>query len=122
MPTAFRHLRFVLVASLLCLLASSGFAESRPAVAESSSLAPYAVVRVKSHGISATVIWTGPGASYLLSCGHGYAGRDKHRGMLIDAPTPAAGGPKAVTIRLLAVDYDADLSLIEIGDGPLAYV
>jgi hypothetical protein len=122
MPTAFGHFRFILAATLLFLLTSLGLADPRPAVAESSSLAPYAVVRIKSHGVSATVIWTGHGASYLLSCAHGYSGRDKYRAMAIDVPTPLAGVPKAVAIRLLAIDYEADLSLIEIGDGPLAYV
>jgi hypothetical protein len=85
-------------------------------------LAPYAVVRIQSHGVSGTVIWTEPGRSLILSCAHGHQGKNRDKPMLIDAPVPAGGSPKPVSIRLLACDYGADLTLIELGAGPLPYV
>ncbi len=83
---------------------------------------PDAVVRLSSHGASGTVIQTAPGRSLILSCAHAFEGRDRARPLVIDAPTAApAGTSRAVGIRLLAVDERLDLSLIELGDGPLPY-
>jgi len=82
----------------------------------------HAVVRLSSHGASATVIATQTGRTLLLSCGHAFRGADRAKAILVDAPHPAAGRPKQVGVRLLQVDYEADLSLIELGDGPLPFV
>ena len=81
-----------------------------------------AVVRLPSHGASATVIETQTGRSLLLSCGHAFRGTGRAKAILVDAPHPSAGRPKQVGVRLLQVDYEADLSLIELGDGPLPFV
>jgi hypothetical protein len=82
----------------------------------------FAVVRLPSHGASATVIDTRPGATLLLSCAHAFEGADRARPIVLDVPVPAAQGPKRVAIRLLDIDADADLSLIYLQDGPLPYV
>lgn len=83
----------------------------------------YAVVRIKSHGASATVIYTEPGRSLLLGCAHAYRGQGANAKMALDVQSPTTDGrPKRATIKLLAVDHQADLSLVELGDGPLPYV
>lgn len=80
------------------------------------------VVRLTSHGASAVVIATGDNRSLLLSCAHAFEGASLTRPIVVDAPYPAAGAPRRVGVRLLAVDHGADLSLIEIGAGPLPHV
>lgn len=82
-----------------------------------------AVVRVTSHGCSATVIQTSAGKSYLLSCAHAFEGRDRYRKIVIDAPVPI-GAPQYVSngSSLVRVDYELDLSLIELRAGPLPFL
>jgi hypothetical protein len=101
------------LASLLLLLAA-GLAGAGP---------EDAVVRVISHGASATVIHTEPGRTLLLGCAHAYRGGDRHKRHVIDAPAPLAGAKSTGgRIRVLAVDHRLDLSLVEIPEGPLPYV
>lgn len=85
--------------------------------------AQYAVVRIRSHGGSGTVIQTSEGRSLILSCAHMFKGADRTKRMTFDVPWPeTAGPPRRVESRLLAVNDEADLALIQIDVGPLAYV
>jgi len=110
-----------LVASLLfaalVLVAAPGQARAVP-----PSDAAFAVVRLPSHGASATVIETRPGRTWLLGCAHAFEGADRQRPIHLDVPCATAGQPRAAVIRLLAVDPQADLSLILLEDGPLPHV
>lgn len=82
----------------------------------------WAVVQIPSHGGSGTVIESGNGRSLILSCAHMFETReDMTKPIRIDAPSPQAGTPKRVGVKLLAVDHRADLSLIEI-NAELPYV
>ncbi len=82
-----------------------------------------ACARISSHGASCTCIATGPGRSYFLSCGHAFEGRDRTKPITLDVPSPTPGQTaQRPGIRLVAVDYQADLSLIEMLAGPLPYV
>lgn len=106
---------------LLSLLAALWLAAS--AWGADPTLTPYAVVRIPSHGASATVIHTEPGRSLILGCAHAYEGNSRNKKHAIDVHRPDGGqAAKPATIKLLAVDYRADLSLVELADGPLAYV
>jgi hypothetical protein len=87
-----------------------------------------AVVRIMSHGASGTFIATQPGRSWILSCGHMFTDRQmrpsaaaRNKPLWIDACVMygPAGPAKA---RVLAVDYDADLSLIQLDKGPCHYL
>src|SRR5262245_44135384 len=81
-----------------------------------------AVVPIPSHGWSGTVIEARNGRSLILSCGHGWDEKNRNRPIVVDAPSPSpTGAPSRVGVRLLDVDYRADLSLIELG-GELPYV
>jgi hypothetical protein len=103
---------FVLVAAV-----SLGFG-----AAQGTAAPPDSVVRIPSHGASATVIYTEEGRTLLLGCAHAYRGADRTKKMKIDVPVPSPGPVKNHTITLIAVDYDLDLSLVELKDGPLPYV
>jgi hypothetical protein len=92
-----------------------------PSLLFAQSPSTWAVVRIPSHGATATVIWTQPGKTYLLGCAHAYEGAARAKAMKLDVQTPSGGSEKRAAIRLVAVDYQADLSLVELGDGPLAY-
>lgn len=107
-----RHLTAVLLGLLVCLTLSAQ---------TSTEHAQHAVVRLPSHGASATVISTGPGRTLLLGCAHAYRGADATKPMRVDAPSPAPGSKRTGGIRLLAVDHRLDLSLVEMGIGPLPY-
>src|SRR5579872_711546 len=78
-----------------------------------------------SHGGSATVIYSVQGRTLLLSCGHCFSSQaDRQKRIEIVAPSPAPGASPVRTggIRLVAADAKLDLSLIEMGYGPLPYV
>jgi hypothetical protein len=100
----------------LCLwLAAAELAGAEPADA---------VVRITSHGGSGTVIQVGGGKSLILSCGHLFLDERTDRpdpnalarSLAIDAPSPAPTGQVArVGVRLVDVDFQADLCLIEMG-------
>lgn len=82
-----------------------------------------AVVRVPSHGASATVIHTEEGRSLLLGCAHAYEGQGRYQRHVVNAPAPAAGRrDTGGRIRLVRLDPRLDLSLLEIAAGPLPYV
>lgn len=84
-----------------------------------------AVVAVKSHGASATVIWTTRGRTLLLGCAHAYEGANRHKRHEVLAPDPRPGMGWTDTggmIRLLRIDYRADLSLVEVPAGPFPWV
>lgn len=81
----------------------------------------FAVVRIPTHGASATVIDTGPNFTWLLGCGHAYQGKDRIKKMKFDIPAANPGQEKSVTSTLVNVDYEADLSLVQLNVGPLDY-
>jgi hypothetical protein len=83
-----------------------------------------AVVRIVSHGGSGTVIKVENGKSLILSCGHLFLDERTDRPdpkalarpLAIDAPSPAPTGQVArVGVRLIDVDFQADLCLLEMG-------
>jgi hypothetical protein len=76
---------------------------------------------------SGTVIDARPGASQVLTCAHLWKNRSGQplnlascRTML-DAPAAAVCGPRQVGVRLVALDHDRDLALLEVG-AQLPYV
>ncbi len=82
----------------------------------------HAVIRIPSHGASATVIQTGPGTTYILGCAHAYEGTSRNKKMVFDIPSLHKSTPKNHESVLLAVDYKRDLSLVLLKDGPLDFV
>jgi hypothetical protein len=111
---------FVLVFSVAC-------AAFQPAPAHAQSRLPEsfrAVCRQPSHGISCTCIWTSQGRSFFLGCGHGYSQPGETRKpIVLDVPSPSVGDPQRTGgIRLVALDVDLDLSLVEVLAGPMPYV
>lgn len=88
----------------------------------SSVPATWAVIRIPSHGASATVIWTGDGQSWILGCAHAYEGASRTKPMTFDMPAPEGGQPKPARSHLMACDYGLDLTLVKIDAGPLPYV
>ncbi len=80
------------------------------------------VVRLTSHGGSATVIWTGPGRSILLSCGHAFQGERRGKKIVADGYWPEGANLVPGPMKLLTVDYEADLSLIAWDVGPWPWV
>jgi hypothetical protein len=83
---------------------------------------PDAVVRLPSHGASGTVIYTERGRSLILSCAHAFEGAGRTTPPALDVPCLRPGPARSGRIRLLAVDYALDLSLLELNDGPLDFV
>jgi len=79
-----------------------------------------AVVRIPSHGISGTIVYSGPGVTDIVSCAHGHDGRNKAKPMKLDIY--GNGEQKAVEIKLMAIDERNDLTWIRLFDGPLPYV
>jgi hypothetical protein len=73
-------------------------------------------------GGSATVIYTAPGRTLLLGCAHLYEEAMPNAKMEIKAPTPTQPGsdPRRGS-RLIAIDKNLDLSLVEMSVGPLPY-
>jgi hypothetical protein len=88
-----------------------------------------AVVRIKSHGASGTIVATTQGRSWILSCCHMFFGAmDRidetllNKRLVIDGPEQPNAAPKRSAARVLAADPLADLSLIEIDNGPFNYI
>lgn len=88
-----------------------------------------ASVRIKSHGGSGTIIATMEGRSWILSCAHLFTdqqGRpseaERAKPLRIDGPLQPFAIKKRAEARLLACDYELDLSLIEIENGPFFQV
>jgi hypothetical protein len=95
---------------------------TKQARADASSLeCIYAVVRMPSHGGSATVVYTAAGKSYLLSCSHCFESSD-HRPIQLDVPSKKHKAKPQAKCRLIDIDYRSDLSLLELEDGPLDFV
>lgn len=80
-----------------------------------------AVIRLSSAGGSGTVIFVGNGKSLILSCGHCFENRDRYKPVVFDAPSPSPTTQLRPGVRVLKVDYQADLSLLEVG-AELPYV
>jgi hypothetical protein len=82
-----------------------------------------AVIRMPSHGASATIIYTMQGHTYILSCAHAFEGKDRTVPVKLDIPA-SRPDPNArnAGITLLDVDYNLDLSLLELHTGPVEYV
>lgn len=108
----------------LLLLLSFVFAQLPPATDPTD-----AIVRIQSHGASATIIATSPTKSYLLGCAHML--EDRHgkpsaemRGkkFVLDGPPQPHAPRKLAEVRLLAWDHALDLSLLEIDNGPFHYL
>lgn len=108
-PFAHRSLPFT---ALLLVAAAPG----RPEGAVPSSHAADAVVRLPSHGASATVIHTGPGRTYLLTCAHAFAGADRNRPIHVDGPAAPRGTPS-----IIHLDSRLDLAMLEVADGPVLH-
>lgn len=89
-----------------------------------------AVVRIKSHGCSATVIATAPGRSWLLGCGHMLGDPDTQRldyqalaaPLKIDGPAQPYAPARLAAARVVAYDLAADLSLVQVENGPWHFV
>lgn len=80
---------------------------------------PRAVVRIHSHGASGEVIGTAKGKSWVLSCWHMFQDPGSmSRKLRIDGVLQAGAPAVKAQARVLAVDRSADLSLIEISNGP----
>ena len=102
-------MRFVVVVFL-------GFASMASAQSE-------AVVRIMSHGASGTVIATGDGWSLILGCWHAHHGPEQFRKLRINLPHPAPGQRARAETKVVAIGNEGlDLSLIQLGIGPLPYV
>jgi hypothetical protein len=88
-----------------------------------------ASVRIKSHGASATVIATSPGKSWALGCCHMFFGRGEQidpaalvRPLRIDGPPQPQAPARLTQGRVRAYDSRADLSLLEIDNGPFYFI
>jgi hypothetical protein len=85
--------------------------------------AQHAVLRIKSHGASGTVVQTAAGSTYILTCAHAFEGGNRHKPIRLDVPTVAPTvHVQRVQPTVVAVDYRLDLALIHISAGPLPYV
>src|SRR5438132_3898578 len=110
-----RHLRPFLAALVLALAGLGHLRGQDRAVPPIAN----AVVRISSHGASATVICTETGRTWLLGCGHAYQGQERSKRMTLDIPCSMPGPTQQVGIQLVAVDYEADLSLVLLNAGPV---
>lgn len=81
-----------------------------------------ACVRITSHGCSGTIIHTQAGVTWILTCAHAFVGNDLRVPVVIHAPAITPGAVKTGGIRVVKVDYMADLVLIEMRTGPMRYV
>jgi len=88
-----------------------------------------AVVRIRSHGASATVIATAPGRSWILGCCHMFFGKGEQldpqalaQPLKVDGPPQPYAPAQLTRARLVAYDARADLSLIELNNGPFYFI
>lgn len=103
-----------------------------PQAAPASTLASHpalAEVRIGSHGASGTVIATMPGRSWILSCGHAFtdnqerpSSASRNKPIKLDGYPQPNAPQKLANARLLDVDYEHDLSLIVIDNGPFHFI
>jgi hypothetical protein len=76
-------------------------------------------VRIQSHGGSGTVIESTQGKSLILSCAHMFEDAGAlQRPLKIDGVQQPGAAARKVTAKVLAVDFQADLILIELANGP----
>jgi len=113
---------------LLSILVLIGFV-SRGIALEPAADPTLAVVRITSHGASGTVIQTTVGRSWILSCCHMFFGGNGRidqqllaKKIIIDGPTQPFAIRKSAEARVVLIDANADLCLIEIDNGPFHYV
>src|SRR6516225_9016599 len=102
------------VFTLAILLLSSPFALALDPAADPA----LATVRIKSHGASGTIIATTEGRSWLLGCAHMFTDAignpsetARRKKLVIDGPAQPYATKKLAEVKLLAWDYDLDLSL-----------
>jgi hypothetical protein len=95
------------------------------ATAQQASDPAHAVVRIKSHGASATVIATEQGRSWVLGCCHMFFNRnDTVDPRALMKPLKFDGFPQSnaparlSSARVIAFDSHLDLSLLEVDNGP----
>src|SRR5437879_4505200 len=81
-----------------------------------------ATVRIPSHGASCTIIYSDANRTIMLGCGHAYKDDSRNKKMSFDIPTNQAHPKGKAVSKLLAVDYGADLSLVDLDKGPFPYV
>lgn len=88
-----------------------------------------AVCRLWSHGGSGTVIKTGPGYSFVLTCRHLFTDRGDRidtslcrKPMSFDVPVPTQGQARQVGSRVLGIADGGDIALVLLNAGPLPYV
>lgn len=77
-----------------------------------------AVVRVHSHGGSACAIATQEGKTLFLSCAHMFENGGTKRPIKMDGPIQPKAKAVKVRPKLVAIDWQSDLSLIELANGP----
>jgi hypothetical protein len=100
-----------------CLLSLPPAPCTGQAPAQSSPLA-LGVLRITSHGCSGTVIVTQDGRSLILTCAHAFQGSDRDRPIRLDGPRQPRARAGLHPARLVKVDAERDLSLIEHDNGP----
>lgn len=91
-----------------------------------------AVIRIGSHGASGTIIKTENNRSWILSCAHMFADIDAQglhanaqllrRPLRIDGPPQPQAKHQRGVAKVVGVDFQSDLSLIEIANGPFFHV
>jgi hypothetical protein len=102
--------------SIVCLLI---FAATVPAGSADGGDAIRAVVRVPSHGGSATIIATEQGNTYLLTAAHLFESAQGRTNdpIVIDGEDVPLG-----TARRIGINPEADLALIQLSAGPAKHV
>lgn len=119
-------MRRLLLAIIFCF---SPIACPRTFGMEPASDPNLAVVRIKSHGCSGTVIQTTDGKSYILSCAHmffdaanNFDPKKINATFDVDGARQPYAPKKTARVKVLGADSDADLSLLEMDNGPFYYI
>lgn len=79
-----------------------------------------AVVRIRSHGASATIVYSDASRSVLLGCAHMFEDMSGKPFKIDGAPQTGVRG--RAQVRVIAVDARRDLSLLEMSTGGFNYV
>jgi hypothetical protein len=110
---------------LLLVLARPSRTQGVPPAADPA----LATVRIKSHGASATIIATTEGRSWILGCAHmltdgngNPSDKARKKKFVIDGPVQTYAPKQPAEVKLVAWDYDMDLSLLEIANGPFHHI
>lgn len=116
------------VVAVCCMLAAAPFAPAQAIRAVDPAKASVRILLIdparpneQNYG-SGTIIATMSGRSWVLSCAHIFGDRPRAMKIVIDGPAQPYAPRKPAAARLLACDPKADLSLIEIDNGPFFYV